>query len=285
MKRAIIFYFSGTGNTRFVAELISGKLSGYDTVLYPVEDVLNGTASPDIAASDLIGIGCPSIGFNPPRIVANFCKTLRSTSRKKVFLFLTCGGPSYLNDAAFFGLKKVLRRRGFDTVYEKAFCMPANILLKYDDDVVKKLFVAAERKTAKMAFDLSNGVEKVRKDRFAPYLYRWLFFLMEWPWLPILGRDFYATKECNRCMLCVRSCPRKNITLRGKIRYGWNCEACYRCVYLCPKKAIRGRFYNFTILKGGYDIRKMYENTKAIDGNRELKGIYKTMRSYFESDD
>lgn len=285
MKKAAVFYFSGTGNTRFVSELIAKHLTSFETALYPVEDVLNGKMSPDTGGYDLIGVGCPSIGFNPPRIVDDFCKILKTAERKRVFLFLTCGGPSYLNDAAFFHLKKILKRNGFDAVYEKTICMPANIFLKYSDDVVKKLFVAAERKTAKMAADLMNGVVKVRKDRIVPYLFRWIFFLMEKPFLPTMALDFHATKDCNRCGLCVNSCPRKNIRLGKRIRYGLNCEACYRCVYICPKKAIRGRLYHFTILKDGYNIRKMFERTKDLDGNGKLKGIYKTLKSYLKSDD
>ena len=54
---------------------------------------------------------------------------------------------------------------------------------------------------------------------------------------------YYANSACNRCGLCVRSCPMRNIRLGPKrLRFGWRCAFCYRCVNLCLVHAVRMRW-------------------------------------------
>ncbi|MBQ9510452.1 MAG: DUF362 domain-containing protein [Clostridia bacterium] len=60
-----------------------------------------------------------------------------------------------------------------------------------------------------------------------------------------IGRLFmpkpYATSDCRACGECVRSCPKKTITLQnGKARINVsNCIRCFCCQELCPFKAIK----------------------------------------------
>jgi ferredoxin len=236
----------------------------------------------DLNGYDIIGIGFPSYGFNPPKIVVDSCNNINSVDHKKVFLFLTCAGPCYLNEAAFFGIKRILNRKGYRINYEKTFCMPANILIRYNDDIVKRIYDAAIKKTKIMATDILNNITNVRNDRFVPHLFRWLLFLIEWPSIKTVPLDFAVGKECNKCMKCVRLCPRKNIRLiKEKVKHGLKCEACYRCVYNCPQKAIKGRLYNAAIFKEGYNIKEKVNKCKAIQITKPLRGIYRTMESYF----
>jgi ferredoxin len=283
MEKVAIFYFSGTGNTEFISKLIRDNMIKYKTDLYRVEDILNNDKEVDINSYDIISIGFPSYGFNPPKIVIDFSKKLSQVDHKKVFLFLTCAGPCYLNDVAFFGIKNILRRKGYAIIYEKTICMPANILLKYDDEIVKRIYDAAIKRVELMTKDISNNIMKVRNDRFFPYLFQWLLFFVERIAIQTVPLDFTVEKQCIKCMKCIRICPRKNIIIKGRIKHGLKCEACYRCVYSCPQKAIKGRLYNIAILKEGYNIEKIFGKSKDVEIKTQLKGVYKTMESYFNS--
>lgn len=283
MEKVAIFYFSGTGNTEFISKLIRDNMTKNTTDLYRIEDILNNVIEVDLTRYGIIGIGFPSYGFNPPKIVLEFSKKLSKVNYKKVFLFLTCAGPCYLNDVAFFGIKNNLRRKGYAVIYEKSICMPANILLKYEDEIVKRIYDAAVKRVEIMTKDISNNIMKVRNDRFLPYLFQWLLFLVERISIKTVPLDFTIGKECNKCMECIRICPRKNIIFKGKIKHGLKCEACYRCVYGCPQNAIKGRIYNIMILKDGYNIERIFETSKDIKIKTQLKGIYITMKSYFNS--
>lgn len=286
MEKIAVFYFSGTGNTELISESISDGFATGQTELIRIEDIINNVTHLDLASYGIIGIGFPSYGFNAPRIVEDFIKQLPHVSDMKCFIFLTCAGPCYLNDVASFGIKKNLVRKGFDVIYEKTICMPANILLHYDIEMVKRIYDTAMKKVEIMTSDISNNIRKIRKDRFIPYLFRWLLVLIERVSIKTVPMDFHMGKECNRCMVCVKRCPRHNIRIKkDTMTFGLNCEACYRCVYSCPQRAIKGRLYNPAILKEGYNIKQKIHDCKMVEVKTPLKGIYKTMKSYFESVD
>jgi ferredoxin len=158
--------------------------------------------------------------------------------------------------------------------------MPSNVFLNYDDELVKRLYDAAVKKAGIMADDISRNIKKVRNDRFLPYLFRWLMVPADWISFKMVPFDFTVSRACNKCMQCIRLCPRKNISFRGKIRHGLRCEACCRCIYGCPQKAISWRLGNFAVLKNGYNIRERINKVKDIKVTSPLKGIYRTLKSY-----
>jgi flavodoxin/ferredoxin len=284
MIKAAICYFSGTGNTEYVAKQIQEKLAGQapgNTVdIYRIEDIFNNKISVDLASYDMLGIGTPCYGFNPARLVCEFAKSLAPASGLPVFLFLTCAGPCYMNDAALFGLKNILRRRGCHIINEKAFSMPANIMIQYPDHVVRLLIEAAEKIAGQMAREIASGEACVRRDRFLPYLTHGILRLLVHPLMRTsLPLDFHISRDCNNCQLCIRVCPRHNISLKKRIRHGFNCEACYRCVYACPKRAIRGRLFNWAILKDGYAPMTPLAGDENCTA-QPLTGIYKSLEKY-----
>ncbi|MDD2889391.1 MAG: EFR1 family ferrodoxin [bacterium] len=287
MSSISIIYFSGTGNTEFVTNLLSQNLNKtYNVDVFKVEEILKQKVKYEPDKYDIIGIGYPIYGFNAPLIIYDFANSLNTSGKKKVFLFSTCAGPTYLNDVASYGLKQKLTRKGYNVFYEKQFYMPPNIFIKYEDEANKQLCNAVLPKTQKMAEDIKLNKENVRKDGFIPKLFGWLFLFEKWGWWA-LGKDFRTLKSCNLCQKCVQSCPRSNIYIKNNhIKFKLSCIACFRCVYGCPNKAIAGRLYNFAILKDGYDIRKITENNQ-LKGNYitgETKGYYKSLIKYLSED-
>ncbi len=69
-----IFYFSGTGNTKLVANLFANefKMKGFSTKLIPIEDVLNKKIALSIGDYDLLGFGHPVHAFSAPKIFFDF---------------------------------------------------------------------------------------------------------------------------------------------------------------------------------------------------------------------
>ncbi|MFA9465265.1 MAG: 4Fe-4S dicluster domain-containing protein [Velocimicrobium sp.] len=74
----------------------------------------------------------------------------------------------------------------------------------------------------------------------------------------IFGVSIHASKDCNQCGLCVRSCPKKNIRMKnGKPKFGVHCLWCLKCIYSCPRKALMPRIMKFSVLKSGFNIKHM----------------------------
>ena len=71
----MIFYFSGTGNTRFVAEQIAAGI-GEKLVFIP-DAIRDGRYEFELADGETVGFCFPTHGWQPPRIVREFIRKLR----------------------------------------------------------------------------------------------------------------------------------------------------------------------------------------------------------------
>lgn len=99
MKSVIIYYFSGTGNTELVTNMIREGLINcqYDVTVARIEDVIKNKLKIEPEKYDLIGVGCQVIGFGIPNIVRDFVNILPKAEDKKVFIFRTAGGVAPIN--------------------------------------------------------------------------------------------------------------------------------------------------------------------------------------------
>lgn len=284
-RRIAILFFSGTGNTEAVACMLRDELAaGAEVDTLRIEDVLCGCADFLPERYGAFGIGFPSYGFNAPSIVKDFVKRLPCGSAG-VFLFTTCAGPCYLNDIAGYGLKRLLKRRGYTVTYETVICMPANILIHYDDTLSRQLIDAARRRARTMAASILEGRACVRNDGVGAAIVRGLYAWCEALMLPLLALDFHVKKTCTQCMICVIHCPKGNIRqIKNRVRFGTHCAGCYRCVYHCSRRAIAGRLFGAAILKNGYDIRRiMDDDTIAGDYVTErTRGLFSTLYQYLK---
>lgn len=107
--KAIIVYWSKTGNTEKVARAIQEglEMAGVDVSLKRVQDAGHLAEDVDFYAYDLVCIGFPSYGWRPPKPVDTFLKTkfgvYRSQGRvktgapqvpgKHALVFCTYSGP------------------------------------------------------------------------------------------------------------------------------------------------------------------------------------------------
>ena len=94
MKTVGIFYFSGTGNTKLVPEMIREEFikTSYEVDLIRIENVLKGSCKFDPGKYSLIGIGCQVIGYSVPNIMYKFLRKVPEAKNSRVFIFRTAGG-------------------------------------------------------------------------------------------------------------------------------------------------------------------------------------------------
>lgn len=260
MKFIGIYYFSGTGNTELVADMVKEEFTarGYSVDMIKIEDVIKRELRLDFDKYDFVGIGSQVIGFGPPRLVYEFVKNLPGGNGKKVFIFRTSGGVVPQNYNASKPLIRVLKAKGYGIFHERLFSIASNWMVKFDDSVIKQLYEATRKKVGFMCGEVIEGKARELKAEGL----KWNFIRMMIPvfsfGIKMTGMDLYADKSaCSNCGLCVRTCPASNIyEKRGKIKFKFNCNGCMRCVYTCPKKAIKYRILKFFIIPGGYNIKK-----------------------------
>ncbi len=288
MNRKIgIFYFSATGNTEIITDLIKKEFIKHDfrVEVKKIEDIMQNkiTINPD--EYDLIGIGSPVIAFATPKIVHNFLKVMPDGNSKKIFIFKTAGGVAPRNYNASASMIKKLTKKKYDVIYERMFSIGSNWIFKFDNEITKQLYKAAMHKVEIMCNEIINGK---RRSLIAPISVKIMtgsLWLLDKIIVKFIAKDYKVNKACNLCGVCIKKCPCQNIHQKeDKIKFGLSYTFCMRCVYICPKKAISFRIFSFFAIKEGYNPHTILNSP---DTNTDLSKIFVPpfFKNYVQNDD
>ncbi|MCP4394256.1 MAG: hypothetical protein GY804_08350 [Alphaproteobacteria bacterium] len=253
-----IIYFSGTGNTKYIAKKIASKLKKQNK---QVELIDMGQTVPEnikLEDYDVIGVGYPMHAFNPVKFASDFIARLPVESENKskcVFIFQVTGGYDKPSNEI---VKSFLAQKGYSVFYEDLFVMPSNIAVTSSAQEVHRLCKEADERALVLVTDVLAQKEKLAK---IPVVLKVIYYInrAEYHGAKLLGKLLKADEsKCNLCGKCVRDCPTKNISQKGeKIRFGWKCVCCMKCIYSCPTNAIKIRLLPFLKLKNGYNLEKI----------------------------
>jgi len=236
----MIFYFTGTGNSLYVAQKLAEKLG--DTEIYSMaENKPDGQIG---GKAEKIGFVFPSYYGNLPRIVREFIGSLNICPDTYLFGVVTMGG---LGQGSISALQKALSEKGLALKYGHGIHMPANYIINYNPMFFGRT-AKSEKKIHKIAGDIKSEKIMLKKNRITSNdLYKNI---------EELDKAFFAESACSGCGVCVNICPVKNIRLTGN-RPEWlhHCEHCMACIHRCPKQAIqyggktktRRRYYNVNV--------------------------------------
>jgi len=233
----LIVYFSGTGNSKYVAELFSSNMSA---ACHSIEEDVEFADL--IAKSDTIAFCYPVYMSRVPRVMREFAaRHMNALQGKKIIIFCTqllLSGDGARAFAALFP------KRHADVIYAAHFFMPNNvnnvaILPMPSEKTVKKCMEKAECKIRKVCADINRG--KVKKRGFNPV--GRLLGLPQGVFMSATERMANKTirmdDDCTKCGVCVKICPTSNLVLEdGKVTHNHTCTMCYRCINQCPEKAI-----------------------------------------------
>ena len=159
-----IFYFSGTGNTKIISKLYAEEFLKHNlkVELFAIEDILNNII-PFNLNYDLVGFGHPVHAFSAPRIFFEFIENLPNCNKTPSFYFKTAGDP-LCNGGDTSRIRKKLLRKGYKVFHESLFVMPANVLFQYEDELIKQLFLAAQRKIRKIVNQVLGKQKKIQAN-------------------------------------------------------------------------------------------------------------------------
>ena len=236
----MIYYFSGTGNSKYVAQRLAGALN----------DTLCDMATTDIRCTDskTLGFVMPVYYWGIPNIVLNFLKDFRMSNWPYVYLVFTCGGSTGAAGKMF---EKALGRK---TDAQFSVLMPDTWTPMFDvSDKTKmeQILDAAEPKID----EIIGKVEKQAKGDFNRHKgFTPLTPLVYPSYKRQTTLNFTVSEDCISCGLCEKLCPSGIIKLEnGKpVWTSDKCAFCLGCLHRCPKFAIQfggktkkhGQFYN-----------------------------------------
>ena len=285
--KVILYVFSGTGNTLKVASLYKKYLDAEVTV-YRVAKSSPIPPSPE--DYDLIGIGYPIHAFSAPEPILKFVKTLPEMQGKRAFVFKSSGEGLHLNDGSSQKLIKILKKKGYDVLFEKHFVMPYNMIYRHSDEMAKQMWIYTKAMVKLSVTEIESGVRSKVKQNIFKKAFSATFRIIEHPFTHIHGPLFNVNKKkCIDCGRCIKICPQANITKKenGKFKFGSACVLCMGCSFNCPVDAVTVGVFKFWKVNGSYRLNEL-----AADENLyfplvpdRAKGIYKLYKKYYRECD
>ena len=258
MKKIAMFYFSGTGNTKWVAEKLAEKLNkqGFEIEIKSIDNTQPSNVKPK--EFDQIGILFPIHSSIVPYPMQEFLKGLPDGKGTPLFVVQSAwlfGGHT----AADYGLP--LAEKNYKPYLFANVMMPNNLNLppfgflpiKNGKKNLKKLEKAEKR--------IGVIAEKIMREEPHEDGNNWFSKMIDKAQRSADHRqmtNFFADSKCTNCGWCERNCPVENINLvNGIPEFGDNCIVCVRCFNGCPAEAIQSKWKskvttNYLRYKGPY---------------------------------
>ena len=246
----MIFYFSGTGNTRWLARTLSEALQER---VFSIADMLRAGDCGEhlhLAEGERIGFCFPVHGWRPPFPVRRFVRSLQLRLQPGeshyVYAFATCGDDVGLT---FDYLRQDLQSAGlplhsaYSVIMPESYMFPLIDTIDRPEQAVLKLRRAREEvvRMLPMIEARQCGVTDVNVSRWPWINSRLLgaFFLHRW----VTDRPFRVDpSRCLHCGQCAKACPVGNIACGQDQPPRWLhnglCTTCFSCYHHCPAHAI-----------------------------------------------
>ncbi|MBT3318774.1 MAG: 4Fe-4S binding protein [Clostridia bacterium] len=258
MYKAIIFYFSGTGNTWWVAGKINIMLDARSvnaesiSIETLIDDDIVNVKKADwlIKASDLVFFGWPMYGSDLPHTMKLFIDSLAPLQKQK-HVHTFCTQMMFSGDGAWV-YHKHFAAKGLIIDSCAHFNMPTNMSVLHGplsppktDKKAQMIMNRCELRIETYINDLLTGKAR-RKGKFSYPL----GILQRAPhrlvWNKLQNLVGVNKELCTKCGLCADICPTSNIVMRDYPNFSGKCALCFRCYSYCPAVAITacGRAHN-----------------------------------------
>lgn len=232
----MILYFTGTGNSEYVAKRI-GKET--DDIVLNLFEKLRKEDFSEINSKNPWVIVTPTYAWRIPNILREWLKRTNLSGNPNIYFVMTCGGS--IGNAGKY-LKSLCADKGMNYFGCFEVVMPENYIALFttpSKDKALKIIAESEKIIDKAAFAINNGerfqnISVTTADKLNSRVVNNIFYP-----LFVHAKKFYATDACISCGKCVKVCPLNNIHIENsRPIWGKACTHCMACICRCPKEAI-----------------------------------------------
>lgn len=255
----MIFYFSGTGNSAWVARQLA---EGQNEELLSIAMEIDRNKAYKLKEGEKVGFVFPVYAWGPPKIVLRFIHQLKLDKPGYLFFVCTCGDDTGRTAQIF---SSAVTRKGWQCVAGYSVTMPNTYVSLPGFDVDDKDIETqkVQNAVARVRFINEEITSRAQMKQYnchegalpftKSYLLRPLFnaFLMS-------PKPFHATEACIGCKKCEKVCPVGNITVTDRPVWGGNCTQCLACYHVCPVHAVE--YGKMTGKKGQYKGRLLKDS-------------------------
>ncbi|MDD3172791.1 MAG: EFR1 family ferrodoxin [Herbinix sp.] len=252
----MIFYFSGTGNSKHVAEKIAYGTG--ERLVYISDDTIKANEVYEVKENDKLGFVFPVYWYCIPTIVERFINCLKISGYQKQYVYAVAtyglAGGNVMDRLSLILNKKQLQLNG-----KYGVKMVDNYVVGYNiekEDMRRKILYDADVEIDKIIsmIDHKEHIDHIKKGKIAfvtpitGYAYRKTNHI----------KKFYTTQACNSCGQCVRECPCNVIHIEdGKLRWEGDCTFCLNCIHGCKQAAIQ--YGKFTAKRERYQYTRTFQ--------------------------
>lgn len=251
----MVFYFSGTGNSRWAAEVLANTLGERTVAIVEALKSEEKELAYSVDKNEKVIFVFPVHSWGPAVLMMRFIDRLRLVNYKEqpVYFVCTCGDDCGRTDRI---MRKALATRGISLTLGFSVQMPNTYILLPGFDVDSEALEA--EKLQKAPERIREIVRCINGEKKAE-----LYVAGDFPALKSLvypvfthvvigSSKFYATDACVSCGLCAKVCPTENISLTEEGKPDWKnaCVQCMACYHRCPTHAIE--YGKVSVKKGHY---------------------------------
>lgn len=232
----MILYFSGTGNSEYVAKRTAKTIN--DDSLDLFERIRSKDCSPVKSEKPFV-VCAPTYAWRLPHIVSDYLKNTELCGSKDIYFLMTCGDD--IGNAEKY-LKKLCKAVGKNYMGCAYFRMPENYIAMFsapNDEQAARIIAKSEGRIDTAARIIASGerLDAVKVDlvgKLKSGIVNTAFYAF-----CVSAKKFRTTEKCVSCGKCEKVCPLSNITLKdGKPVWGKDCTHCMACICKCPAEAI-----------------------------------------------
>lgn len=233
----MIIYFSGTGNSKYVADMLSEQLK--DQSINAGQMIKKGIKGEFESELPWIFVA-PTYSWQLPHIFEKFIKESNFKGTKTAYFFMTCGGDIGNTQAQ---IKDICSKANLDYKGVGEIIMPDNYIAMYpvsseekSKKIIKKAipiiqkYIDIIKKNDTIPHKRIYTTDKIKSSIINPLFYKFM----------AKSEKFKVTKDkCISCGKCSNLCPLNNIELVDNFpKWSNTCTHCMACISYCPTEAI-----------------------------------------------
>lgn len=238
----MVFYFSGTGNSTYVATTLANFLN------IPLKFIPEIDPKEMVEPEERVLFVFPVYSWGVPPLVSKFITELpkefwqRVNDRSlTVDCVMTCGDETALAPEM---IRKDLKKAGVKLNSVWSVIMPNNYVLLPGFDVdskelENKKLKDCESRIMEIAKGLMQGQSTIDVTRGnIPWLKSKIVFPLFKKW-GIFPKQWHYTEACISCGKCAGICPMLNVEMKNEHPvWGARCCSCLGCYHICPVHAV-----------------------------------------------
>ena len=232
----MILFFSGTGNSNYVAKRIADALGD---ALVNLNDRIKASDTSSVETGERVIIVTPTYAWRIPHVVRDWLRKTELRGAKRSWFVMTCG--SEIGNADKYN-RELCAEKAISCMGTAQIVMPENYIAMFSAPQADE----AREIVAKAEPSIDRAIAAIQHNQpFAPTRNNLYDRFMSGP-VNLIFYKFFVNADaltvsdaCIGCGQCAKRCPMNNVTLKdGKPVWGKNCTHCMACICYCPKEAI-----------------------------------------------